>query len=78
MRPRLFALFSPLHERQIPIASLPSGAPFTVIGVLPAAFHFARLGDPEVFATLLLKNGAGQTPANDTLSKTSVGVRSGE
>lgn len=29
-----------------------SGAPFTVIGVLPADFHFARLGDPEVFATL--------------------------
>ena len=29
-----------------------SGGPFTVIGVLPADFHFARLGDPEVFATL--------------------------
>ncbi|MBP6702196.1 MAG: ABC transporter permease [Vicinamibacteria bacterium] len=29
-----------------------SGAPFTVIGVLPADFHFARLGEPEVFATL--------------------------
>lgn len=29
-----------------------SGAPFTVVGVLPADFHFARLGDPEVFATL--------------------------
>jgi predicted permease len=29
-----------------------SGAPFTVIGVLPADFHFARLGEPDVFATL--------------------------
>ncbi|MEO8501006.1 MAG: ABC transporter permease, partial [Vicinamibacteria bacterium] len=26
--------------------------PFTVIGVLPKEFHFARLGDAEVFATL--------------------------
>jgi putative ABC transport system permease protein len=26
--------------------------PFTVVGVLPREFHFARLGDPERFATL--------------------------
>jgi len=26
--------------------------PFTVVGVLPQDFHFARLGDPEVFVTL--------------------------
>jgi len=29
-----------------------SGGTFTVIGVLPAPFHFARLGDPEIYATL--------------------------
>lgn len=29
-----------------------NGAPETVIGVLPRGFHFARLGDPEVFRTL--------------------------
>ena len=29
-----------------------SDAPFTIIGVLPQAFHFARLGDPEIFSTL--------------------------
>jgi putative ABC transport system permease protein len=26
--------------------------PFTVVGVLPKEFHFARLGDPELFVTL--------------------------
>ena len=34
-----------------------SGAPFTVIGVLSRDFHFARLGDPEVFATLSPNQG---------------------
>lgn len=29
-----------------------SGSPLTIIGVLPANFHFARLGDPEMFVTL--------------------------
>jgi putative ABC transport system permease protein len=29
-----------------------SGAPLTVIGVLPEDFHFARLGEPDLFATL--------------------------
>ena len=29
-----------------------SGDPYTVIGVLPRGFHFARLGDPELFVTL--------------------------
>lgn len=34
--------------RSIPL----SDNSFTVIGVLPREFHFARLGDPEVFVTL--------------------------
>jgi putative ABC transport system permease protein len=29
-----------------------SGMPYTVIGVLPRGFHFARLGDPEIVVTL--------------------------
>jgi predicted permease len=29
-----------------------SGEPYTVLGVLPPGFHFARLGDPELFVTL--------------------------